>query len=87
MIIAGTLKAAAIIVAVHSWYGKECCGGADCHPVPSGTVQEMKDGVKVPGFPMMSYSDPRLHWSEDDQDHVCSRGQNLFCIYRRLKAF
>ena len=48
-------------------------------------VQETKDGIVVRGFPMLSYTDPRLHWSEDDQDHICARGQSLFCIYRRPK--
>jgi hypothetical protein len=86
MIAPSYVKLAAFIL-VHSWYGPECCNGADCHPVPDGTVQELKDGIVVRGFPMMSYSDPRLHWSEDDRDHICARGQSLFCIYRRPKEF
>ena len=83
--IVATIKVAAILVAAHSWYSPECCGGKDCHPVPDGVVQETKDGIVVRGFPMLSYTDPRLHWSEDDQDHICARGQSLFCIYRRPK--
>ena len=58
--IVATIKVAAILVAAHSWYSPECCGGKDCHPVPDGVVQETKDGIVVRGFPMLSYTDPRL---------------------------
>ena len=81
------VKISTVLIFVHSWYPVECCGGKDCHAVPTGVVQELRDGVKVPGFPLMYYTDPRLRWSEDGEDHVCSRGPSLFCVFRRPKEF
>ena len=81
------VKISTVLIAVHNWYPMECCGGADCRPVPDGVVRELKDGVVVRGFPMLSHTDPRLRWSEDGEDHVCSRGPSLFCVFRRPKEF
>jgi len=70
----------------HDWYELGCCGGSHCGPVADGVVVERKDGVSVQGFGTLSYSDPRLRWSRDDRDHVCSVGDKLLCVYRKPKG-
>ncbi len=71
----------------HSWYEPSCCSQIDCYPVEDGTVLEKSDGVHVRGFGIMTLGDPRLRWSHDDQDHICSsRAGKLLCVYRRPKG-
>lgn len=73
----------------HSWYEDSCCSGIDCREVADGTVEERAVGVHVKGFGILSYSDPRLRWSRDDQDHLCvsiSDGK-LLCVYRKPKGY
>lgn len=83
------IKFIAAFVMVHMWYENACCGGNDCKPVPDGTVVEQKDGVEVKGWGKLSYSDQRLHWSQDDSDHLCVTGTtfepHLVCVYRKPK--
>src|SRR5262245_9668074 len=81
----------------HSWYDRSCCSDQDCHPVPDGSVTETKDGVVVKGWGIMSETDPRLRWSQDDQDHLCeskpgpaalgkwASTPKLLCVYRKRK--
>ena len=89
MIVPGGLKIVATILAIHGWYDLECCGDRDCYPVDSGVVKELKEGVVVQGFGILSYSDRRLRWSKDDRDHICAArsGGGLICVYRRPKEF
>jgi hypothetical protein len=67
----------------HSWYEPKCCSGVDCKPVDDEVIAEKSDGLHVQGFGIMSYTDPRLNWSRDYQNHLCVRGGKLLCIYRR----
>lgn len=78
----------------HDWYEFSCCGNRDCKPVPDDTVTETKDGVLIKGFGLVSETDPRLRWSQDDRDHICSQDissfgakvtTKLLCVYRKRK--
>lgn len=64
-------------------YDPSCCNDTHCHPVEDGTVEDKRDGVSVTGFGILSYSDPRLRWSRDNGDHVCTSNGKLLCVYRR----
>src|SRR5687768_2392721 len=55
----------------HDWYDKQCCSGHDCKPVPDGDVVETSAGVQVKGWGTIPETDRRLHWSQDERDHVC----------------
>ena len=79
------LAMAASSAAAHDWYDQSCCGGTHCHPVPDGFVRELGTGVEVKGYGLLSYTDPRLHRSLDDHDHVCENFGKLLCVYRRVK--
>ena len=73
----------------HDWYDAKCCSGIDCAEVPNGTVEEKSDGIHVKGHGILSYTDSRLNWSRDDQDHLCvskSSGK-LLCVYRKPKGY
>lgn len=79
-------------VNAHGWYESSCCGGEDCKPVPDGTVTETKEGVTVQGWGIMSESDGRLRWSQDERDHICISKATyaapigkLLCVYRKRK--
>jgi hypothetical protein len=79
-----TIKAVTVLAAVHMWYDRECCANWHCHPVELGEIRELKDGVLVPNFGMLDYSDPRLRKSQDDMDHICvSQTKQLICVYLR----
>lgn len=91
-----TMIAAAINSAqAHDWYESACCSGQDCKPVPDGVVTEHVDGVHVQGYGVLSESDPRIRWSQDDRDHICAATnppyyaqgiqQKLRCVYRKRK--
>jgi hypothetical protein len=67
----------------HSWYEPACCSGQDCNAVDEGVVVEMGDGVHVKGWGTLSRSDPRVRWSRDGFDHVCSMAGKLYCVYRK----
>jgi len=78
----------------HDWYESACCHNKDCKPVPDGVVTETADGVRVEGFGILSESDSRLRWSQDDRDHICAFPQSTFgapvtkklqCVYRKRK--
>lgn len=92
-LIYGAIIAAAINSAkAHSWYESSCCGGEDCKPVPDGTVTETKEGVVVKDWGIMSESDGRLRWSQDERDHICiskatfgAPTGKLLCVYRKRK--
>lgn len=81
-----TIKLIAVLASVHLWYDKECCADVDCHPVPPGTVKELRDGVAVTGYGILDYSDPRLRWSKDGGEHVCIAPSGLMCVYRPPKG-
>lgn len=81
----------------HEWYEAACCSGQDCKPVPDGTVTETDHGVEIKGWGVISETDPRIRWSQDDQDHLCVRPPGpafygnfaakpkLMCVYRKRK--
>jgi len=78
----------------HDWYESACCSGKDCMPVKDGVVTETADGVRVEGFGILSESDSRLRWSQDDRDHICAFNSSTFgapvtrklqCVYRKRK--
>lgn len=66
-------------------YDAACCGGSDCQPVKDGVVVPKADGIWVDGFGILSYTDMRVHWSRDDDDHVCARGMKLYCVYLKRR--
>ncbi len=66
----------------HSWYEQACCSDNDCKPVSSEEVVELKEGVKVRRWGILSYSDPRLRWSHDGRMHICESPTKLHCVYR-----
>lgn len=66
-------------------YDSACCSERHCHPVNDGVVEDKRDGVLVQGFGLMSYSDARLRWSQDNQDHLCTSDGKLLCVYRKPK--
>ena len=73
----------------HEWYESTCCADRDCGPVKDGVVEDQESGVLVEGFGILSYTDPRLRWSRDNNDHLCiSSGppQKLICVYRKFKG-
>lgn len=94
-LIYGALIAAAINSAdAHDWYETSCCSGKDCAPVSDDIVVETKDGIVVKGYGILSESDPRVRWSQDERDHLCvSRNslwggpvkEKLMCVYRKRK--
>lgn len=69
-----------------AWYEASCCHDQHCRPVDDGVVNEKTDGVWVDGYGILSYSDPRLRWSRDNNDHLCVNGTKLICVYRRPKG-
>jgi hypothetical protein len=81
---------------IHDWYEQSCCSNTHCHPVPDGTVTNTGAGVFVKGYGLLSYTDPRLRWSQNNSDHLCelpqtlgeseSREMKLLCVYRRMPA-
>lgn len=86
MLILATLTTAG----AHSWYEPQCCSSTDCAPVDDGVVEEKSDGIHVKGYGVLSYTDPRIRWSKDDQDHLCTEqyGQHkLLCVYRKPKGY
>lgn len=74
----------------HEWYEQSCCSDSDCAPVSDGIVEDGKEGVIVKNFGILSYTDPRLRWSRDNQDHLCVSktiwGSKLLCVYRKPKG-
>lgn len=84
------IAAVAQFITVHMWYENACCGGMDCKPVADGVVEDRQQGVEVNGFGLLSYSDPRLRWSQDNSDHLCVSNSTmtpkLVCVYRRFKG-
>lgn len=85
------LLVTAAIANAHDWYESACCSGKDCAPVPEGSVVETHDGIVVKGWGILSESDGRIRWSQDDRDHICARPANqwgpakLLCVYRKRK--
>jgi len=74
----------------HEWYDPACCNEVHCHPVADGVVQQLGFGVSVrldTHTLTIPYSDPRLRWSRDDHDHICSNGSQVYCVYRKPSLF
>jgi hypothetical protein len=68
----------------HSWYPKECCGGADC--APADAVVRRSDGSYLVSIRDMSVLIPRDYegWqrSPDGRIHVCVSEYVVFCAFR-----
>ena len=90
-LVAGIVAAVSILAAAfgaptmaHSWYPKECCGGADC--APADAVVRRSDGsylVSVRDISVLIPGDyDRWQRSPDDRIHVCVGEYIVFCAFR-----
>jgi hypothetical protein len=91
MLTVGAAKAEEHIhgLTVPDWYESMCCSNRDCHPVTDDVVKNVQGGVEVKGYGLLSYSDARLRWSRDNQNHICESlppNQKLLCVYRKFNG-
>jgi hypothetical protein len=72
-------KAKFLSVAVlfaHSWYPAQCCGGAECRPVPCEEVHPVQPGYEYRGRTFLTAT-PSPDW----QCHACFQGPVNHCLF------
>jgi hypothetical protein len=71
-----------VLILVHSWYPKACCGGADCKPVPCDQLVETEKGwTYLPTHDLFAWD--MVQPSQDKQCHICinPNGNRPLCAF------
>jgi hypothetical protein len=86
-LLAATLVLLSGAAYAHSWYPKDCCHDADCHPVPCDELVETRHGIMWRG--VVLFNDAQVKASQDRFCHVCAKEQagSTLLPYLPLCAF
>jgi hypothetical protein len=72
------MKILIVLLLVHGFYDRQCCGGQDCHPVACEEIRAARDGwLWHFAGDDVSFSRNMLRISQDGGCHVCVHSTSL----------